>query len=447
MKLPQLSLSHLRSLSGPRPQVVLRLDGPDGAPQAHWWIRTTVILARGRCRLRWFRLTGIPAAERMSALRLQVEAWRPFENLAARLVLSGEDGLAIAWDGAAAELQLLTAGQPVERCQFIPETLLQLPGADGLRLLSCSEGFEAQCWQDGWLRASRWWSEPLTSKDWQEFVHASGPARGGADALPQPEEASLAASAWAKHYPLHAAADGANGVERRLVFGGALALTLTLGTLAHQLWNAHQHGQALAWQMADVKTATASVLGARDATLAAVDEVDRLAAWFALPLPVDVIGYLHDALGRSGVQIKDLDLEGDKLRLGLQLMPNATRAGIVKDLQAGGWFVDVAEVRADNARGLLTMEMRIVGLRPPVDAAAATTPSAPNVEATPPAVAPVKAAVVNAPAVPVQSQPAPAPVPVQTPARPLQGPPKPIVAKPDANGMPPPDVFNAIPNR
>jgi hypothetical protein len=228
------------------------------------------------------------------------------------------------------------------------------------------------------------------------------------------------------------------------VFGGALALTLAVGTLAHQLWDAHQQGRVLANQIADVKMATASVLGARDATLAAVDEVDRLAAWFALPLPVDVIGYLHDALAKSGVQIKDLDLEGDRLRLGLQLMPNATRAGIVKDLQAGGWFVDVAEVRADNARGLLTMEMRIAGLRPPVDATAAMTPSGVNAEAAPPAAAAVKAAVANAPTGQVQSQP---PVPVQTPARPAQGPPKPIVAKPDANGMPPSDVFNAVPNR
>lgn len=378
-------------------------------------------------------------------MRLQVEAWGPFETTAARLVLSGEDGLAIAWDGAAAAQRLLADGLAPERCHFIPETLLQLQGQDGVRLLNGAEGFEAQCWRDGFLRASRWWADPLTAQDWQEFVHASGSIADAGKQPPQPQQATLASSAWIKHYPLHASADGAEGSEQRLVFVGALALILAAGMLGHQLWGASQQGRSLARQIADVKTATAPVLSARDATMAAVDEVEKIAAWFALPLPVDVVGHLHDMLSRSGVQIKDMDLEASKLRISLQLTPNATRAGVVKDLQAGGWFTDVNEVRADNARGLLTMEMRIVGPRPPV-VGAADAAGAPVVEVAAPARAAVTA---PAPAPIVQAAPPP-PVPAPSPARqapPPAGPPKPIVAKPDANGLPPADVFNAIPNR
>jgi len=433
----------LRSVLGPRPQAVLRLEGLDVLPRASWWAQTTVVIARSRCRLRWFRLAGLPVGERLAALRLQVQAWRPFENTAARLVLFGVDGLAIAWDATAAQQQLISDGLLPERCQFIPETLMQPVGADGLRLLRCAEGFEAQCWRDEALHASRWWAEPLAAQDWQEFVHASGVGRDVGGALPEPLVTALTSS-WAKHYPLHATADGAEGVEQRLVFVGALALTLAVGVLTHQLWDARQQGQVLTRQIDDIKTATASVLTARDATMAAVDEVEKLAAWFALPLPVDVIGYLHDNLGKSGVQVKDLDLEGNKLRLGLQLTSSATRAGIVKDLQSGGWFVDVSEVRADNARGLLTMEMRIVGLRPPVPgtADAAASPISRS------AAAPPLASQATATA-PVAQAPVPAMAPV-SPARPPQGQQglaKPINAKPDANGMPPADVFNAIPSR
>lgn len=451
MKLPQLSLSPLRSALGPRPQALLRLDGFDGLPQAGWWVQTTIVVARSRCRLRWFRLAGLPAAERLAALRLQVEAWRPFGTTAARLILAGEEGLAIAWDGSAAVQQLLADGLTPERCQFVPETLLQPAGSQGLRLLRCAEGFEAQCWRDGILRASRWWADPLSAQDWQEFVHASGAGVDASDMAPESQGLALAPSAWIKHYPLHATAEGTEGAERRLVLVGALALTLAGGVLSHQLWGAHQEGRSLARQISDVKAATAPVLSARDATMAVVDEVEKIAAWFALPLPVDVIGHLNDMLGRSGVQVKDLDLEGNKLRLALQLAPNATRAGIVKDLQAGGWFTDVTEVRADNARGLLTMEMRIVGLRPPAAAAAADAGATPAMEATAPvrAAPAVAAAPAPAPALTVQPPAAAAPKAAPAPARqpPPQGPAKPIIAKPDANGMPPPDVFNAIPNR
>jgi hypothetical protein len=425
---------------GPRPQAVLRLEGFDSLPRSHWWAQTTIVVARSRCRVRWFRLAGLPANERLAALRLQVEAWRPFANTGARLALLGEDGIALAWDASAAQQQLRADGLAPERCQFLPETLVQPAGADGLRLLRCAEGFEAQRWSDGFLRASRWWADPLTAQDWQEFVHASGAGDAGSTP-PEPQELGIATGAWVKHYPLHASAEGSEGTEQRVVFAGALALTLAAGVLAHQLWDARQQGQALARQIADAKTATAPVLRDRDATMAAVDEVEKIAAWFALPLPVDVIGHLHDMLGRSGVKIKDLDLEGSKLRIGLQLTPNATRAGIVKDLQAGGWFTEVSEVRADNARGLLTMEMRVAGLRPPAEPLAISAPT-PVVEAAvspraPAAPAPVAQAPIAAP-----PQPAPG-----RPPQPAQGPAKPILAKPDANGMPPPDVFNAIPNR
>ncbi|MDR7334713.1 hypothetical protein [Roseateles asaccharophilus] len=402
--------------------------------------------------MRWFRLGGIPAAERLDALRLQVEAWRPFDALAGRLVVAGDEGLAIVWDAVAVERQLQAADLSVERCQVLPETLLQVARDDGLHLLRVADGYEAQHWQDGQLRASRWWAKPLSFQDWQEFVHASGATRdaaGEGHSVPTPHALEIAATTWAKHYSLHASGDASAGLERRAALGGAVVLSVVVGALGHQLWDVYRQGNALAEQIAEVKTTAAAVLSARDATTTALGEVEKLAAWYAVPQPIDVIGHLHDALARSGVQIKDLDLEGNKLRLGLQLTAYATRAGIVKDLQAGGWFTDVAEVRADNARGLLVMEMRIAGARPPSAAA--------NAEAAPAAVAatgpnPAAAtAALNAPVAAAPQVAAPA-APVAAPAAPLpkvqpSGPPKPIIAKPDANGMPPADVFNAIPNR
>lgn len=407
--------------------------------------------------MRWFRLAGLPAAERLAALRLQVDAWQPFRNMGGRLVLSGDDGLAVVWDAAAVQQRLLAEGLAPERCQLFPETLSQAAGADGLRLLRCAEGFEAQCWREGFLSASRWWAEPLQPQDWQEFVRASGAARDGetlVDVVPEPQTADTVATvAWAKHYPLHATADDATGMERRTVVVGGLVLTLVAGGLGHQLWSAHQHSQQLTRQISETKAAASAVLRVRDATMATVGEVEKLASWFAAPQPIEVIAYLNDALGRSGVQIKDFDLEADKLRLGLQLTPQATRAGVVRELQAGGWFTDVTEVRADNGRGLLTMEMRINGARRPAVAAQMPVPGTEAAPAIPAGAAPVSApptqsqataqprAGAAGPAVPAPVATAPAPVKASS------GPLQPIIAKPDANGMPPPDVFNAIPNR
>jgi hypothetical protein len=320
---------------------------------------------------------------------------------------------------------------------------------DGLRLVACVEGFEAQYWTASQLEASRWWPAALTDGDWSDFIRASGASRAEPGLLqtrpPQPVAADWTPRPWTKHYALDVTEDGDRGIEQRLVLAGGLALSLVTGALGHQLWDVRRESQDLQQQMLEVKSAAAEVLSARDATMAQVQEVEKLAAWYAVPQPIDVIAHLHETLGRSGALIKELDLDGSKLRLGLQLSPQASRAGLVKDLQSGGWLVDVTEVRADNARNLLTMEMRVNGPRPPV---AGTAPAAP--ELVPPSVVPAPAAAPTRVGPPALS-PAPAVAPRQptaaAAARPASAPTGPIFAKPDANGLPPASVFDAIPAR
>jgi hypothetical protein len=434
MKLP--ALSRFLSLRTPSaPPAAWRLEGFEAVPTLSPWSRALILLPRSRCRLRWFRLQGIPAPERLAALRLQTEAWRPFERTGARLVVLGEQGLAVAWDDAAFHQDALAAGLPVERCQLLPETFAQAAGADGLRLIRGVEGFEAQQWQGGQLVASRWWPQALREADWREFVRACGASREiESAAMPGLELAATATAPWARHHPLHPSDDTERSTEQRLVLLGGIGLLLGAGVMAHQLWDAHSQERRLAQQVADLKAVASPVVAARDATLTQLAEVEKLANWFAVPQPVDVIGHLNDTLARSGVQVKELELDGDKLKVSLQLGPSTARANVVKDLQAGGWFTDATEARADNARNLLTMDMRIRGTLPPVVAPVAA-----------PAPAPV-AAVAPAPA-PMNAAPAPnAVAPAAAPKGPPQ-PSKPIVAKPDANGLPPSSVFDAIPGR
>jgi hypothetical protein len=403
-------------------------------------------LPRSRCRLRWFRLQGIPAPERLGALRLQVEAWRPFDRTAARLVIQGEQGLAVAWDEAALHQDAMAAGLAPERCQLQYETFTQAAGADGLRLLCGVEGFEAQQWQHGQLTASRWWPQALSETDWQEFVRACGVGRDGVVVpMPEPQTPAAAVTPWARHFPLHPSADSERGAEQRLVFIGGLGLLLGVGVMAHQWWDAHSQERRLAQQVADLKASAGPVVAARDATMAQMAEVEKLASWFATPQPVDVLGYLNDTLARLNVQIKELELEGDKLRIALQLGPNTGRADVVKELQAGGWLTDVTEIRADNARNLLVMDMRIRSALPPVVAAEAAAPVPGAAAGTAPAAAVPAAPPAMAPVQPPAAAPRSAAAPPQPKAPPQPG--KPIIAKPDANGLPPASVFDAIPNR
>lgn len=200
------------------------LEGFASSPARSAWAQTSIVVARSRCRVRWFRLQGVPTAERLSALRLQAQAWQPFERHAARLILWDQLGLAIAWDEAALERDLAVHGLGLDRCLAIPELLVQRPMEAGVRLIRCLEGFEAQCWRAGQLHSSRWWPTAPSPEDWQTFLRAAGQRDElanaealGSAAIPEPIEVEQAAAPWVKHHALQATGDnGQHQLERRL---------------------------------------------------------------------------------------------------------------------------------------------------------------------------------------------------------------------------------------
>lgn len=398
----------------------------------------------------------MPTAERLSALRLQAQAWQPFERHAARLILWDQLGLAIAWDEAALERDLAVHGLGLDRCLAIPELLVQRPMEAGVRLIRCLEGFEAQCWRAGQLHSSRWWPTAPSPEDWQTFLRAAGQRDElanaealGSAAIPEPIEVEQAAAPWVKHHALQATGDnGQHQLERRLVFASSVLLALAAGAAAHQLQGAWQLEHDLKAQVSEFRSKAEKVLQVRDKAVGEAAAVQKLASFSATPQPLEVIAHLHETLARTGVQIKDMELEGERLKLGLQLGPTVGRASIVKDLQSGGWFADVNEARGDGGgRGLLTLEVRIKGAHPPVARTSdPAVPVSPPPNSSPQAAIQTKAATIQA-ASQSGAQPAPPTAVKQGAAKPAAEPFKPIYAKPDANGMPPANVFDAIPNR
>lgn len=347
-----------------------------------------VVLARSRCRIKWFRLNTVPVAERLAALRMQALAWRPFDNCAFALALRGDSGMALAWDDERARQNLLDAGCEPLRCRLVPEPMLRQAGSDGARLLRCTEGFEGQVWRGGWLCASRWWPAAPDAQEWRLFLHAgagtvSDLPQGEFSALqkgihPAAEQAPWLNKPWAALQGMAGDTGQISGIENRVVGIGALALLVCAGAAGRQAWDVDQGIGQRRQEIAALRESAGVVLASRDQALAKAALARQMATWLAEPLPIEVIVHLHDVLGRSGVQLKEMDLSGSKLRIGLQLSPQASRAAIVRDLQAGNWFKNVAEVRSEGAGGLVVLEMVLDGLRPPPLQSAAVSQMAPS---------------------------------------------------------------------
>ncbi len=339
------------------------------------------MVARSLCRLKWFRLGAVPEAERRSALAIQATAWRPFEESAYRVAVQGDSGLVFAWDAAAAERALQEAGLTPQRCRITPETVWWERPQDGASVLACLEGFEGQVWQDGQLHASRWWPQAPSEPEWQQFLHVgSAPAGSRSEPVPQPQTRAWLARPWAELRGGEGGPSSSGVIEARVVAAGGLLLVAALAGFGQRLMEVEGALSARAQSIAELKQSTAQVIAARDQALSQAATARLFASWLTEPLPIEVVAHLHDVLGKSGAQIKELELTGSRLRLGMAVPAPASRSNIVRDLQSGSWLKDVSEVKTDSARGLVVMDMRLDGprappLRSPVTAAAPPLPA------------------------------------------------------------------------
>lgn len=339
-----------------------------------WFNASRTVVARSLCRLHWVRLAQVPLAERTAALQVQAQAWQPFDDCARCLVLQGEWGCVIAWDRAVAERALLAAGLDAAHHPLIPETLMRPPQADGTSLLQGAEGFEAQHWQAGQLLASRWWPHLPSEADWIQFLR-SLPGQHEPHALPQePVPLAWLSRPWIQPLSSPEGDQQSRARERGLVWLGAAALSLGAGFVAAQLV---QVERAVAEQEAAntaLREQLEPVLKQRERAVLQAAAAEPWQAWLTAPLPVDLIQYLNDLLARRQVLVREFELRGQTLRLGLEAPAKLPRAELLKALQSGGWLGSLNELRGQPGRDLIWFEAQLLGPERPVQVTAAPDP-------------------------------------------------------------------------
>ncbi len=320
------------------------------------------LLSRGRCRYRFFD-TELQAAGRLRGrLRASLLAWAPFDNSDYRIVLRGSQAMVWAWDAARVQDDLARAGAPAQ-VRLHLEALQRDAHEDGTRLLQGIDGFEAQHWRGGVLRASRWWPQAPDAAAWASWASTvDGAAAQPAEAIaPQP----WLARPWAEGLDLAALDSNTSPFERFAVGAALVSLTGLSAAQLHQAWDMQVRLRALEAERQSLAAGVAPAIAARDRALALAAEADALAARSHAVQPLEVLVHLAERLPQRGVLLRDLELQGRNLRLGLELGPDMARAALVQDLQAGGWLTRVTESRDAGGPGRASFEMTLADLRPP----------------------------------------------------------------------------------
>ena len=165
---------------------------------------------------------------------------------------------------------------------------------------------------------------------------------------------------------------GHTKLERLATLAVAVCVTAMGAGLARQSWAVLQEREALQAQAAQARLAATPVLAARDRALALRESSDALSRELTAVQPLEVLDHLARALPSTGVLLKDFELTGLKLRLGLELSGDIPRSTIIKTLQAGGWFTEVVEQRELPGRPWAAFDLTLASAAPPMKAGVAS---------------------------------------------------------------------------
>jgi hypothetical protein len=359
----------------------------------------TQCLARALCRFRWVPYDAVPPAERRAFVRLQLVTWAPFEA-SGYAVVTGRDGaMAFAWDQRAFEKRALGAGLPPQPDRTLPETLLLPAHDEGVVLQACSDGMEGQVWRSRQLVASRWWPEAPDVGAWLNFQRSAGvPPGAQVQQLPAVDVSGspqLLDEPWAPVVTLQAMVERTR--LRRHALAAALLAALLLPTLGllHANWVLAQEIDALEVEKTKLAAEAQPVMTARTQALAAMAQLDTLITLVDRADALTLLSHVGAQLPGDGNRIRNLEMDGRRLRLVLAAPAGTPRIIYVRALEGGGWLQDVREDTQDATPGMVALAAEIRGSRPlaPATTSASAAPSPSAAPAVPAARAPTVSAV------------------------------------------------------
>lgn len=216
------------------------------------------MVARSLCLYKLFSLKGIPPQERRNALEIQIRRWSPYADSGSYIIWSQDRACVWIWNES--ERLAVAASNGIKPAPAAPETVLQPPAEDGIRVAACIDGYELQLWNNGDLLGSYWRSEPPDREAIQRFlaVYDIDPSLE----IPEPESIPLLARPWRK------SANGSGGQgfrrERFWIRAAAAVFLFLLIWKGAAAWRYFEAIQTLNQRIATFSESAERIITARD---------------------------------------------------------------------------------------------------------------------------------------------------------------------------------------
>lgn len=321
------------------------------------------VLARALCHFRLVDLSQVPLRARAQALPLQIAQFSPYPSTGHHAVWQDGRALVWYWDQAMVLRAMAEAGMTPQRARVLPESVLYAPEAQGLRLINCLQGVEAQYWRNHQPVQSRWWKDIPDANEWLAFQRDLG--LGGEirrTDVPTPLNFELHDT---PQLTSTAGGEVANWRDERVAYA-LLALLLFVPTawIGAGLIKLKLAQKNLAAAMSELESQAGPRLDAREQAQRAAARCQALYELDPYPGQLELMGRVADTLPKGATYLKEWDFRDGKLKLVLVTQNNViSSSALVAALQKAGGFENV-QVAPGNDPKVLSIDMDVVTARP-----------------------------------------------------------------------------------
>ena len=253
--------------------------------------------------------------KRASALQLKISAWSPFEDTRFSVIWSENVASVFAWDGDALDQRITENGYDPAVCEVVPEALIRRPGQDGLRLVSCVDGIEAQVWASGFLTASRWWPSVPPLNEWSLFARTTG--AGVSTDLPALTEPDWLDSPW--HWNQTSATLVTQVLRNEHLVAASIAVLLAPYVYFGAEWASYSiMSVGVGREIKAVEEESAAIRLQRAQALSALEMAEDLISLRRYPHQLEVLSKTHALLSPHSVTLSSWDYDDGLLEFGLE---------------------------------------------------------------------------------------------------------------------------------
>ncbi|NKB43836.1 MAG: hypothetical protein GKS03_06110 [Alphaproteobacteria bacterium] len=253
--------------------------------------------------------------KRASALQLKIKAWSPFDETRFSVIWSDNIASVFAWDGEALDQRVIDKGYDPIDCEVIPEAFIRSPGSNGVRLVSCVDGVEAQVWEQGFLIASRWWTGVPPAHEWALFNRTAGKSANAT--LPDLVEPEWLETPWSGNQT-HGTPFAQALKNERLVAVGAAILLAPCVYFGAQWLTYSMMALGVKRDIASIEVESRTTRVERAQALSALETAEDLVSLHRHPHQLEIFSKTHHLLRQHEVTLSSWDYDDGVLEFGLE---------------------------------------------------------------------------------------------------------------------------------